>query len=332
MSELINPLSKIKISDENPDSFKMNFAALEEGSGQSPITNNEPAEQPKKRGRPPKQKPMSNGQIMIAAVDNEDMSMIQSNAPYISTYGETNMLTRGTIADVDRLNNTVSAQLEAVVESKTLRKKYDYISELSSTAATLLSTKLRAISEMNKVISDAHGLDLRRAKELNLSKAQDDSNDDKRMMDFYTAFVNTPVGSYGAQPPAFPTMVEMTMPGQVTGIDMSGPLNAAMGASGVDSGYMSWQQNMSPEERRMLAEKNNPNIQTVVVYDQTTNNKYFDVIDKNTGQSIPNMPKPDSFLLADTYPNLNNHTARNSNIDAVYPLVVVGQPESLMDF
>ena len=111
------------------------------------------------------------------------------------------------------------------------------------------------------------------------------------------------------------------------GIDITGTPTPT-----VDPGFEVWKQNMSPEQNRMIMEQKNPNIQTVVVYDQTTNNKYFDVIDRTTGQSIPNMPKPDPYLLADTYPNINNMTARNSNIDTVYPLVLTGVADSLQNF
>lgn len=335
MAELVNPLSKIKITEEDPSNIKLNFAAFEEGSGQATMTNSdgENADSPKKRGRPAKPKTMVSGGVMFPAGNQtEELSMLQSNQPYASSFAEPMMLTRCVIADVDTLNGTVREQLDAVVESKTLRKKYDYISELSSTSANLMSTKLRGISELKGMISEGHKLDLQRAKELKLSTAIDDANDDKRMMDMYTAFINTPIGSYGGGGPQFPTMSEMTMPGGAQGIDMTVAANMASSMGGIDAGYVNWQQNMSPETNRMIIEKTNPNVQTVVVYDQTTNNKFFDVIDRTTGQSVPNVPRPDAFLLADTYPNLNNKTARNSNIDAVYPLVVVGRPETLNDF
>lgn len=179
---------------------------------------------------------------------------------------------------------------------------------------------------MNKVITDAHNLDIKRLKDLKMSAAQEEGNDDKRMMDYYSAFINTPVGSYGITPPAFPSMQDMTMPGSVMGVDI-GAQNASL-----DPGYNDWRQSMTPETSMMIMQKNNPNIKTVVVYDQTTNNKYFDVRDMTTGQSIPGAAKPDDFLLGDTYPNINNGTARNSNIDTVYPLILTGAPSSLQDY
>lgn len=294
-----------------------------------------PIDPPKKRGRPPKSQsePVVNPVVTGTPTEPgyQTPTMVQSNVPYMTTYNEPMALIRGSIGEIDSLSNVVRTQLEAVVDSKTLRKKYDYVSELSGTSANLISTKIRAITEMNKVISDSHKLDLQRVKDLKLSAAMDDSNSDKRIQDMYTAFINTPMGSYGLPAQQFPSIQDLTMaPQQVLtqgGIDITGTPTPT-----VDPGFEVWKQNMTPEQNRMIMQQKNPNIQTVVVYDQTTNNKYFDVIDRTTGQSIPNMPKPDPYLLADTYPNVNNMTARNSNIDAVYPLVLTGVAESLRDF
>lgn len=293
-----------------------------------------PIDPPKKRGRPPKTQHTQ--EVVVNPIVTEPgynaPTMVQSNTPYMTTYNEPMALIRGSIGEIDSLNGVVRNQLDAVVDSKTLRKKYEYVSELSSTSANLIGTKIRAITEMNKVISDSHKLDLQRVKDLKLSAAADESNSDKRIQDMYTAFINTPMGSYGLPVQQFPTMQDLTMPNPQMlnaqgGIDITGTPTPT-----VDPGFEVWKQNMSPEQNRMIMEQKNPNIQTVVVYDQTTNNKYFDVIDRTTGQSIPNMPKPDPYLLADTYPNINNMTARNSNIDTVYPLVLTGVADSLQNF
>lgn len=297
-----------------------------------------PIDPPKKRGRPSKNQstqsvinPVITGDITTEP-GYQTPTMIQSNTPYMTTYNEPMALIRSSIGEIDNLNGVVRNQLDAVVDSKTLRKKYDYVSELSSTSANLIGTKIRAITEMNKVISDSHKLDLQRTKDLKLNAAMEEGNADKRIQDMYTAFINTPVGSYGLPVQQYPTLQDLTVPTQQAintqgGIDITGTP-----APTVDPGFEVWKQNISPEQNRMIMEKKNPNVQTVVVYDQSTNNKYFDVIDRTTGQSIPNMPKPDPYLLADTYPNINNMTARNSNIDAVYPLVLTGVAESLQNF
>lgn len=330
MSDLIKPISRPEESSNN--SFKFNFNALvsddAKPTGPTIVTVDDEQSTGKKRGRPPKTKTMDDGTVVITNNQESNLNMMQSNTPYLETYNEPNMLLRGSIAQIDDLSHTVKEQLDNVVESKTLRKKYDYISELSSTAANLISTKVRTISEMNKVITDSHNLDIKRLKDLKMSAAAEEADNDKRVMDAYLAYVNAPIGSYGAMAPQFPSMQDLTTVSTLNNIEI-----ATGGASeGYDPGYAKWKQEMSPETNMMIMQRNNPNIKTVVVYDQSTNTKHFDVVDMTTGQSIPGAPKPDEYLLADTYPNINNGTARNSNIDAVYPLVLTGAPSSLQDY
>lgn len=332
-NNLIKPISRPEESNNN--SFKFNFNALVSNDAQSTgpsitaTTTDESTTGKKKRGRPPKTKVMEDGSTVITAKQDSNLTMMQSNTPYLETYDEPNMLLRGSISQIDDLSHTVKDQLDNVVESKTLRKKYDYISELSSTAANLISTKVRTISEMNKVITDSHNLDIKRLKDLKMSAAAEEADNDKRVMDAYLAYVNAPIGSYGAMAPQFPSMQDMTTASAtLNNIDIATGGNS----EGYDPGYSKWKQEMSPETNMMIMQKNNPNIKTVVVYDQSTNTKQFEVMDTSTGQYIPGAPKPAESLLADTYPNINNGTARNSNIDAVYPLVLTGAPSSLQDY
>ena len=68
----------------------------------------------------------------------------------------------------------------------------------------------------------------------------------------------------------------------------------------------------------------NPNIRTVVKYNQSTGSRYFDVVDSSTGESIPNYPRPDEFLLEDTTIDVASGIARNRNVNEVWPLVLEG--------
>ena len=83
--------------------------------------------------------------------------------------------------------------------------------------------------------------------------------------------------------------------------------------------------NLTPQQQTMFIE-DNPNIQQVVVYNQETGARYFDVIDMTTGQSIPNAEKHDAMFLEDVTIDLKNKVARNINLGESYPLVIVGQP------
>ena len=75
--------------------------------------------------------------------------------------------------------------------------------------------------------------------------------------------------------------------------------------------------------QNMMRLEHNPNIKTVVVYDASTGCKYFDVIDKMTGQPIPNVERPDAMFLEDTNIDLRNNIARNNNLDKTYDLVIM---------
>ena len=66
------------------------------------------------------------------------------------------------------------------------------------------------------------------------------------------------------------------------------------------------------------------NIKTVVVYNAGTGARYFDVIDTRTGQSVPNVAKPDDFLLDNMTINVRSGTARNSDANLDFGLIVVG--------
>ena len=172
----------------------------------------------------------------------------------------------------------------------------------------MITTKIAAIKELNSTITQAHNLELNRMKTLKLNEAE--TNDDMRMMDIYSAFVNTPVGSYT---PSTPNIQDLTLGvnnpnGAVSAIEMAVPVTA---------------KNLTPEQNRMRMESN-ANIQVVVRYDQATGQRGFDVIDKTTGVSVPNYPRPDNFLLEDTTIDVHTGIARNRNINAVWPLVVSG--------
>ena len=73
----------------------------------------------------------------------------------------------------------------------------------------------------------------------------------------------------------------------------------------------------------------NPNIKTVLVLNAVTGERHFDVMDMTTGESIPNVPRPDPMFLEDTIPYPNENVARNVNLDTSYPLIIVGDNSSL---
>ena len=235
---------------------------------------------------------------------------------YSSTYGETTNLLRGAIIQADQMAGEIQEDRDAVRGSKTLKGKYTYITNLTSAKASILSTKIAAIREMNSSITQSHNLELNRMKALKLD--QKNENDDMRIMDIYSAFVNQPVGVYT---PPTANIQDLTLGvnspnGAVAGVEMISP-------SQTDA--------LTPEQNRMRMESN-PNIQTVVRYDQSTGQRSFDVIDTSTGMSVPNYPRPDNFLLEDTTIDIHSGIARNRNVNSVWPLILMGSNNFVTEY
>jgi len=331
MGKLINP----EIEEEN-DGVKIDFSSFTSGNA---ITIKDPNVLPttpsgKKRGRPRKEtstKTLPDGSTIITSDGSEvePLAMWQSNQPYIETYGETTALLKKSIVDLEVLGRDVREALDDVKSSKTMRNKYTNIKDLADTSANIISSKIRAIQEINSVITKAHDLDMKRYKDNKAAQLSESANSDQRIFDMYNAFVNTPVGVYN--PNQFPSIQEMT----TAGSGQSGLITTDIIQNSIinnDPGYTAYKQRETPEQQMMILQKNNPNIKTVVVYNQSNQTKRFEVRDTITGEVVPGAPVPADFLLADTTINLNNGIARNANIDTVYPLVVEGMPDSILDY
>ena len=80
---------------------------------------------------------------------------------------------------------------------------------------------------------------------------------------------------------------------------------------------------MTPEQNTMMYE-NNPDVKQVVVYNEDTGERFFDVRNMKTGESIPNVTKHDSMFLDDTVIDKKRKIARNVNLGESYPLVIIG--------
>ena len=283
---------------------KMSFSVNKE----IPLTDSNISvqESPKKKTSSKK----SVGDGLIVRADN-DLPQTMTNTPYHESYAETNNMLKSVIYQSDAMSNDINKDLTEIRRSKTLKKKYDYISLLSSTSSALLGTKVTAIRELNKSITDSHNLELKRTKELKLSQAEED--DDKKISDLYNAFISTPIGINSG---FIPQSSELNYV----------PAGAMeIGATGMntDIGYEKYLTGMTPEQNMMRYEKD-PNVKTVVKYQSDTGARWFDVIDLRTGESIDNSSKPSAMLLENLTLDIRNGIARDTNLDITYPLVVIG--------
>lgn len=300
-------------SSEEQGLFNLDFMTKGKGEGIpiSPETLIDSDEKKRKRGRPPKKKDDSD--IIVIDNNQKPLPMTQSNQPYLDTYQQTNDMLQGAIIQVDMYNNQVIKDLEAVRNSKTLKNKYSYITDLTGIGSNLINTKITAIRELNKTITDSHNLELKRMKDLTAQAAAGES-DEKYLMDMYNAFIQTPVGTYG-KTPIGPTQMSFQN-------NASNLLSVGIQESPLESTIL------TPEQNRMRLESN-PNIKTVVVLNAVTGERFFDVIDVTTGESVPNVPRPDPMFLEDTVPYPNENVARNVNLDVTYPLVVIGNTNNV---
>lgn len=270
----------------------------------------------KKRGRPRKEESSTNvAVVQRGSTTSSGLPLCQTNDPYEDTYEETNDMLRVSINQLDILANDVKSELDSIRSSKTLKGKYQYISELCATASGLISSKITAIKEINAVKTKCHELEIRRIKDIK-SAAANQQDDDKYIADLYNAYINTPIGA--AQHPAL----------QYNSANVAGNMGVLMGGMSAaptneDQNFNNFMQNLTPEQNRMILGDSN-NIETVVVYDPNTGDKMFDVIDTATGTPVPNYPRPDRGLLDDTSVDFNTGIATNTNIGQSWKVVVLG--------
>ena len=267
----------------------------------------------KKRGRPAK---------VIKATTEDDLARdaktpMNSNMPYYSTYSiPTHILTQ-TAMQIEDLAQHIKHDLDLVRSAKTMRNKYNYVTELSSTLGALYSNKISIAREMANTLTNSHRLELSKHKEL--QSAANEENDEKRIMDYFNAFMNAPMGN-------MPVAARQMSPQMVNTPEMGVPImNTPEGDISIadDSGFNNYMTNMTPEQNQML-QSANPFVETVVVYDQSTQGKWFEVIDTRTGQQVPNMPLPADFVLGGCVVDVRNGTARNASLNKTYKLKLVG--------
>lgn len=239
-----------------------------------------------------------------------NMTKSKKDESYYDRYAKTNALLDQTIFEIDDLNSAVKKELKAITASKTLKKKFEYISELAGTSGSLLNTKVTAIRELNKSISDSANLEIKMAKE----NKEAEETDDKRIMDMYNAFINTPIGSYAG--PIAPSAPDVLMGNSGTSI-----LPTADGQFQTDDlGYNQYMNNLTPEQRKIQLE--GQNVKLCVVFDPDTGYRYFDNVDMDTNQSVPGLPLPEAHFLDDLNINMNTGIARNTNLNLTYPVVI----------
>lgn len=266
-----------------------------------------PIEEPKKkRGRKKKEE-------VLATTPMNPANKSESNTglePYKDGYRETNEVLKSAIVQLDQVNNDIDADLAKVRSAKTLNKKYDYISNLIQAKSSIIQSKISAAREINSSTTKAYELELKRTKELNLGKVE--QNDDKMIMDMYTSMISMP---YGAdQGPMLPN----------TGMGMysdSPMYRSTIGEDPEDTGFKNYINNLTPEQN-LYRYEDNPNVKEVILFDPESGAKRFAWYDMSTNSEIPNLPATPDFLMENFYLDIAKGIANSSTLGKSMPIVI----------
>ena len=327
MTQIVEIVSKDSDRNIGLDASKM----VVDDNSSSAITL--PSEAPKKRGPG---RPRNDGSSVtytdIVTEDRETAKRKKNNYESQLEKGYTGQaaLLMGSVGQADNIYNNVENELEKYRTNKSYGGKTRQMTVASflSTQVAAIGAKVNAVRELNSMRHKINDLVMKKEQ---MMKDSGEENSDKRIQDAFYALVNsTRYGLPSFNPPLAQSSIN-------TGVNLSGavvpsapiaqtPQIITAGVSGnslADQQYEAYKQNLNPIQSRMLAEKN-PNIKTVVLYDQTTGNKAFDVVDVSTGQSVPGIQRPANFLLDNMRPDFINGIATNSNANLSYPMVLVG--------
>lgn len=274
-----------------------------------------------KRNRKKKDTPATVSADGIVRVDGtvEEVSTL-------NTYAETAYMLKDTLNQIDMVAAEVKAEFDNVRTNRTMKNKHIVMTNLSGNISDLLNAKISAIRELNNCITKSNDLDYKREKDRKDAAAG--IGDDKAIMDLYQAFIQNPMGNRQANDN--PLSAGLLGPSPVGAVvnDNSGIVrvsaNNADQSQTQDIGFTNYLANLTPEQNMMLYE-HNPDVKQVVVYDEATNNKWFQVMNLKTMQVIPNMPVHDQMFMEDTTIDRRNMIAKNINLNETYPLIIINE-------
>lgn len=310
-SDLIDPLEIVdveyeEIPNSTKDMFGIDFSFFQTDkakitSADDGVTN---ADKPKRKYT----KKEKDGSITVAEV-------LESNSPvksqYDAAFEDTNVELRKAIAQTDILINEIKEDIDKIRASSTIKNKYTYTTNLTTSQSNLIATKIQAIRELNNSKTTALKMELDRQKLFKEDASKQDDN--MRIMDLYNAFVNAPVGTYNPNP--MPSMIDLTA-------SATGGAGGDIKFTGVD---------IDTDDPKMLSQQQiamraseDRNLKTIVRYNAETGVRMFDVINAQTGESVAGIERPDSFLLQDTTLDIQNRIAKNRNIGANWDLIIEG--------
>lgn len=313
-------------------SYGLSYASVVSDSPNGEIIDVTPEPEPPKKRGPGRPKSGSNANTFTDTTAIVTGRKRKAKNEFEEGYVNTTKMLFGAVAQADNMYANINQELNNFKNNRSYggRNRMMHISNFMNAQATLINTKVGAIRELNSIRNKINELTLRK---MQMDKDIHEENSDKAVMDAYYALINA--SNYG-----LPQMQAPLTPASLnTGISMGGtpiasqvinnatpitrPGGATVNATPSDTSFENYKANLTPVQRKMILD-NDPNIKTVVVYDQSTGNKYFDVVNVQTGQSIPGVQRPADFLLDNMRIDARNAIAVNSNVNQTFPLVLTG--------
>lgn len=235
----------------------------------------------------------------------------------IYTYGETTALLHETLGQIDAINGELVQEFNAVRRNRTMKNKYNVLVGLSENIGSMIGNRLSTIKEINNCISKSNEMDYKKYKDRQALDAT--MNDDKYISDIYQAFLQNPQNQApnyqlpAVDPAAYGSgIVRATL----TPSDVANP------GQPVDTGYLNYLAGLTPEQNLMRYERD-PDVKQVVVYDASTGNKFFQIMNTRTGEVIPNVPVYGDDIMQDTTLNTNTGIAKNINLNETFPIITI---------
>ena len=288
-------------------------------------------------GRPPKNgTPITYTDIVTEDTNTANRKKDSFEKKMENGYAPQAAMLFSTIQQTDYLYGSINEELQKYKDNRNYggKTRAMNMSSLLSSQVGVINAKTNIVRELNNIRSRINDSIM---KNNQLMKDTKEDNADKAVMDAYYALVNAP--QYGLNSnisPLSPSSINtgVNLSGQaipsmnintgiVTSDDTTPQLPPGMGNNSVDTSFQNYLQNLTPIQQRMILEKD-PNVKTVVVYNQSTGHKYFDIVNVSTGQSIAGAQRPAEFLLDDMRVDFRTGTATNSNANMTFPLVVTG--------
>ncbi|MCF0115994.1 MAG: hypothetical protein HUJ56_11640, partial [Erysipelotrichaceae bacterium] len=236
--------------------------------------------------------------------------------PTAYTYMETTNLLRDTLGQIDAVNAELVQEFNAIKNNRTMKNKYSVMIGLSENIGSLISNRISAIREINSSISKSNEMDYKKYKDV--QAAQSAVNDEKYVADMYKAFMSNPNNQVVT--PQVPQVDPSILGSGIVRATLSD--NDIHGNGPVDTQYLSYLANMTPEQNLMRYETD-PNVKQVLVYDASTGARFFQYMNTMTGEVISNMPVYDQSIAEETTVDTTAKIAKNINLRQTFPLVVI---------